>query len=200
MTTAETPALTNPELTALRAEIEAVRRAAADLLNNLDNSALNWTPPGKGEWSVGQQIDHLNKVGGMCLPPVRDALAGLRTQGKTAAGPTRYGGMERFFVGMMNPSGLLRLLPVPVPPLYEPTTTPLDRETLAAAFDRLQADLLSSLAEADGLDLLAVKTPSPANAKIRLSVGAWLNALVPHERYHLNKALAVRARPDFPGA
>ena len=67
-------------------------------------------------------------------------------------------------------------------------------------FRRLHEALLDRLAEADGLDLAALKTTSPAARFFTLTLGQCFGALAAHDRRHLWQARQVLAHPDFPKA
>lgn len=188
--------MTNPELAALHKELEAIRSESARLLSGLSDAALNHRPS-PGIWSVGQQFDHLNRTDSLILPGLSAAIADMGAQGQRASGPFRYRGMERMMIRAMNPSGWMRLLPIPVPPLYEPTTDPLTVESLAAQADQLRSSYLALIEEADGLDLTMGAIPSPANGKVNMCPGAWLHCIVAHNRYHLTKAQAAAPSTAF---
>ena len=185
----------NAELTTLLAEVKAIDREVEGLLLGLGEAELNAAPV-QGEWSAGQQIDHLLKVGRLFQPKLEAAIVGLRSENKVASGPFRYSLMERTVIGTMNPTTPMQkamLRTMPVPPAYEPTTEPLFAIPLLADFAAMQTALRHSLTEADGLDWCAVKVASPVAQNIRLTLGAWFHGLVAHEHYHVNKAKGVKA-------
>jgi len=183
----------NPELDSHVAELTAIRAEAAALLAGIDPGEFNRVPGG-GVWSIAQQFEQLLKTGGSFTPIFEREVAALSAADKRATGPFRYNPLERTIIGWMNPTGIRKRIPMPVPHSLEPTIIEGDPAGMAADFDRLQVALLESIRAADGLDLRAANIPSPIDARVRMCLGAWFAAIIAHERYHLNKAKALVAR------
>ena len=78
------------------------------------------------------------------------------------------------------------------PSVFEPqeagTLYPL--ETINE-FCGLQDQFSSCVVAADGLDLRRIRVPSPAFPLLRISLGAWFEATLAHEKRHLKQAQRV---------
>ena len=88
---------------------------------------------------------------------------------------------------------------MPAPKKYRPSKIFNAKETILE-FQRIQHDLYSLVAEADGLDLKKIKVASPAASWLKMSLGARLDLIAAHDRRHLWQARKVRDRENFPKA
>jgi hypothetical protein len=78
---------------------------------------------------------------------------------------------------------------------------PAESESLKDAvspFLSLQELFKECIQRANGYDLAAVRVVSPASSAMKLRLGAWLEALVAHERYHWLQVRELLAHPQFP--
>lgn len=188
-----------PELRAWHDALKAIADDARRLTEGLSDEALHWTPPGTNDpWSIARCLDHLNKTGYLLLPKMEEAIRQGKARGfqETVGGPVRgFNIFERYFIGLMQPGAKTK---VPVPPVFAPDPRPAS-DTLPR-FLTLQERLGECIIAADGLDLARIKVTSAANRLLRMSLGAWLEATVAHERYHLLQARAVRENPGLPSS
>lgn len=141
-------------------------------------------------WSVGECVAHLNLTAAAYLPLVRRGLEEARQIGGTA--PARF---RRDPVGWM----LWRMTGPPV--RYRVRTTapfiPAGAEPRARTvetFDRLQAEQLGCVADADGLPLGTVRITSPFDSRIRYTLYSCFTILPRHQHRHLWQAEQVLER------
>ena len=96
--------------------------------------------------------------------------------------PFQYGVISRWWVRLLQPSGW----DLPAPSATEPP----DSETLSPTdviddFCALQEAFADCVQAAEGLDLRRIRVGSPALPLLRISLGAWFEAHLGHERRHL---------------
>jgi hypothetical protein len=184
-----------PQLQSLHDQLVQIKREVEEITTGLSDSQLDWSPD-RNTWSISQILEHLDKVGELIVDPLRKGIEELKTRGLRGEGPFRYSFIERLFIRMLSPNPPFRS---PVPPQYVPAAAGAVKDPLPR-FLKLQDEFRALLQEASGLNLTALKVVSPASRVVRLSVGAWLEAMVAHERYHLLQIHALRKRPDFPSS
>jgi hypothetical protein len=149
-------------------------------------------------WSVAECVAHLNLTSRAYLPLLREALERARALGARSSGaaPMRY---RRDPIGWL----LWRTAGPPVRFGRLRTAAPfvpkgdLPREEVIAEFDRLQAEQVACVREADGLPLDRVRITSPFNARLHYNLFACLTILPRHQHRHLWQAERVwdTARP-----
>ncbi len=173
-------------------EIEA---GAAELTKELTEEQFNWKPK-VNRWSIGQCIDHLNRVGYKLLPRLEKAIREGREKGNTGEPPFRYGILSRWFIRFNRPSSSLKIKTFKI---YEPATSScLSKKKTMGRFNELQRKLRMEVEKADGLDLRKIKVPSPVSSLLRLNLGAWFEATAAHERRHLQQARKIVQKASFP--
>ena len=142
-------------------------------------------------------VEHLNSVARIGLSSIEKGLEQLRSEGALSDMPPRYGFGERFFIRLLSPSPPFR---VPVPGIYVPEAPADPVGETGPEFLRALDRTAAAVVAANGLNLTKLKLPSPANARIRLTVGAWLEGLVAHNDYHWLQVRALRDNTGFPRA
>lgn len=183
-----------PELQPRDVTLTRLRGEAQTRLASLTDAQLNWSP-GRGLWSTVQILDHLNRVGYVNLPNLSQSIDSLKSQGKTAPGPFRYNFSERLFIRLLSPNPPFKS---PVPPQFAPPVTFDTPGEVVERFILLQDSLHDYLTQASGLDLSAVKLPSPVTPLLKFSLGTWLHSLIAHEEYHWLQIEALLMHPQFP--
>lgn len=180
-----------------RKEFRKIRAEATALTESLTDEQFNWKPE-PDRWSVGQCIDHLNTAGYALLPRLETALREGREKGLTGVPPFRYGFISRWFIRFNEPSSGYKMKTFKV---YEPTANRrLEKGKTVRRFVELQDQLAAKVDEAEGLDLRTIKAPSPVSRWLRLSVGAWFEGTIAHEKRHVEQARAVMQEAGFPSA
>ena len=182
-----------PELAAYHGQFAAVLADADALAGPLSPHRLEWRPAAP-RWSVADCLNHVNVTAEKYLPRLAEMIARGRTEGRVGHGPFRHPFAGNWFVRMLEPPPRRRLR---VPGVFAPVPG-RPAESLLPEFRRLREALLDRLAEADGLDLAALKTSSPAARFFTLTLGQCFGALAAHDRRHLWQAKQVVAHPDFP--
>jgi hypothetical protein len=184
----------NPTLQALAERVTDICQEAERLTQGLSPAQRLWSPDPE-HWSIAQCLDHLNKVGYPLLSRFEAAIQQLEAQGLRSDGPFHYSRLERWFIRLLSPDPPMK---VPVPKIFIPAATPEALTDTVPRFLELQAALLQCIHQANGLALTQVRISSVANPLLRLSLGAYLEATIGHEQYHLLQAQAIRNHPDFP--
>ena len=181
------------ELVARRREFEAVLADSGAVAGVLDDRRLEWRP-GAGRWSVAECLSHLNVTAAKYLPHIDEMIARARAEGRTGRGPFKHPWIGTWFVRLLEPPPRRRLR---VPGVFAPAPG-VAPGSLLPEFRRLREALLLRIEAADGLDLAAVSTASPAARFLTLTLGQCFAALAAHDRRHLWQARRVVEHPDFP--
>jgi hypothetical protein len=181
------------ELAAYGAQFEAAIADAAALAGTLTESQLEWRPA-PPRWSVADCLNHLNVTAEKYLPRLEEMIARGVAEGRTGRGPFRHPFAGNWFVRMLEPPPRRRLR---VPGVFAPVPG-RPAGSLLPEFRRLRGTILQLLPGADGLDLAALKTSSPAARFFTLTLGQCFGALAAHDRRHLWQARQVVGHADFP--
>lgn len=181
------------ELAACCRGFEAVLADAEALAGGLSDAQLTWRPA-SARWSVADCLNHLNVTLSKYLPRIDVMLAQGRAEGTLGRGPFRHPWVGNWFIRTMEPPPRRKLR---VPGVFAPVPD-VAPATLLPEFRRLHAELLERVAAADGLDLAALRTSSPAARFFNLTLGQCFAALAAHDRRHLWQARQVAAHADFP--
>ena len=180
-------------IAALRAEFEAARADARDLLAGIDDRSFNWRRA-PGTWSMAECLDHLNLTGRKYLRALDRAIEDGRSKGLLGAGPFRYGLLETWTVRAMDAPPMFR---IKAPRAFAPAPEARLAESLAA-FVALQDEFQQCLARAEGLDLRRVKARSPVSRHLKFSLGKAFAGIAAHQRRHLWQARQLRTDAAFP--
>lgn len=186
------PRLSDSHLESLRGTAEEVVAGTERLATGLSDSQLVWKPAPE-RWSIAECFAHLVATGDVYYPRARRAIEETRARGLKRTREFRPSWFGRKFIEAAGPQGKRRLRafkvfrPAPAPP---PGTW--------RTFVEQQRTLFDLLRDADGLDLTAVKVPSPVSRFLALRLGECLTMLVRHEQRHLLQAERVRQEPAFP--
>ncbi|MBK7927498.1 MAG: DinB family protein [Bryobacterales bacterium] len=187
----------NPEIERLLYQVDVVVQEAEGLVDKIDVGQFNWSP-GKGRWSIAENLDHLNVTNGLMMAAFSAAVTKARGEGRLGVGPFTYGFLSRWFYRNIQPPVRGRFS---APKKFQPRLTGgvgvepgVVMEEFRASHERLKQLLVS----ADGVDLAAVKVESPAMSlfKYELGMGFWI--LCGHDRRHLWHARNVRNHAQFP--
>lgn len=143
--------------------------------------------PAEGSWSVAECVAHLNLTSQAYVPLLRDALERGRAAGRTA--PTHF---RRDLLGWMiwravRPETKMKVKTsasfVPAIP-----TASAPAAEIAAEFDRLQAEQIALVRQADGLPLGKLKIVSPFGPGFKYNVYSAFTILPAHQHRHLQQA------------
>jgi len=187
----------NPEIERLLYQVDVIVQEAEGLVDKIDAEQFHWSP-GKGRWSIAENLDHLNVTNGLMMAAFSMAVTKAKGEGRLGAGPFTYGFLSRWFYRNIQPPVRNRFS---APKKFQPRLAggvgvePGEvMEEFRASHERLKQLLVS----ADGVDLAAVKVESPAMSlfKYELGMGFWI--LCGHDRRHLWHARNVRNHAQFP--
>ena len=171
------------------------------MVEGLDGETLR-RRPGPDAWSVAECLDHLVLAGDAYLPGLDRAIARAREEDLRSEGPFRRRWLGHRVIRMLDPPPGFR---IPAPASFRPSRAgeaPADPEgdplaRFLAHLDRL----IRRIREADGLDLEAVKVPSPVISLLRFNLLGALALQTAHQRRHLWQARrVVEALEDGPPA
>lgn len=178
----------HPQLKEYRSGFIDLKEAATTLVDDVDGDTLK-RRPNPETWSPLQCFDHLNTAGWLLLQPMEDAIQRSQAEGPHGSPPFEYGFVSRWFIRSMEPSSGWTFT---APSVFEPE----EPETLYAGevvdeFLALQDQFSDCVVDAEGLDLRGIRVPSPAIPLFRISLGAWFEATLAHERRHLKQARRI---------
>lgn len=183
----------HPQLEAYRTGFHDLKTEATALIGEADDARLA-TPPDAETWAVVQLFDHMNTAGWLLLHELEDAIQAGRRDGPFGEPPFEYGFVSRWFVRSVEPSSGWSFT---APSVFEPDApSMLHPDEVTEEFRGLQDQFADCVAAADGLDLRRIRVSSPAVPLLRISLGAWFEATLAHERRHLAQARAVLQRLD----
>ena len=172
------------ELSEATLEVDA---AAAKLCAGLTEEQLSWQPR-PGSWSIAQNLAHLRATTEVFLPVVDSALEASRMLTLHSDGPFSLNLFGRVMVWRMDSRPIIKMqAPKPVRPrlLGSPA---LELEHFLIS----QAGVRRRIADADGLDLTALRFPSPVASYFRVNLLEFFSAFNAHSRRHLWQANNVR--------
>lgn len=183
----------HPQLAEYKTGFRNIRDETVALTDGLDTAHLR-ASPGADRWSVVQIFDHMNTSGELLVGELEAAIKTGHDNETYGEPPFQYGLISRWWVRLLQPSGW----DLPAPSATEPPAS----ETLAPTevindFWVLQDRFRDCVEAAEGLDLRRIRVGSPALPLLRISLGAWFEAHLGHERRHL--AQARRTLTDLDG-
>ncbi|MBC8064435.1 MAG: DinB family protein [Chlorobia bacterium] len=174
--------------TTLTEKSRELEKRATERLKTLTNDQINWRPD-KATWSIGQQFDHL-------LLSTRPYIEIIQRVGASAGPAQKDYKPSLWGKFMFRAVGPEESFPAPVPKPMVPTEKPVDR-AIIDEFTGLQDQFQALVCGLVGKDLNARFTsPFASFVKLKLGDAIKMNAL--HNERHLNKALRLLERTDFP--
>lgn len=180
------------ELDQYRRQFDEIVVSARELTAGLTESQFNWRPSPE-RWSIQECLGHLIITGQSTLKAVERAMERARSNHQTAAGPFRYGPVDRFFVRSLD-TGSKRKFRAPrrLHPVHgQPVTA------ILPTFLHIQSQFQHQIQAADGLDLARIKVDTLISRFYKMSLGMTFALVAAHERRHLQQAREVRAMlPD----
>jgi hypothetical protein len=184
--------LSDPHLDGLLSEAEGVYPEAGQIVGGLDERQLLWRPAPEA-WSIAECFAHLTVTGELYYPRVQQAIEETRRRGLIRQGPFRPTWFGRKFIASAGPKVSFKIKAFKV---FRPAPQP-PADSHQGFLDQ-QRTLLDLIRQADGLDLSALRVPSPVSRFLALRLGEALTMLVVHEYRHLGQAARVRQAPGFP--
>ena len=182
------------DLKRMALSVAGLKAEASTVISPTTLEQWDWSPD-RNTWSMALVLEHLNSVARLGLPAIERGLAQLRSDGVQSDAPPRYSIGERLYIRLLSPNPPFR---VPVPPIFVPERRADPAVETGPEFLRGLERTERCIHSANGLDLTRLKIPSPANSRLRLTVGAWLEGLVAHNEYHWMQVRALRSHARFP--
>jgi len=182
------------QLDGYHSEFLRLKDVAATITEDRPGEVLQLSPEPKA-WSVVQIFDHVNTAGQLLLDSMEDRIDGAQREGPFGTPPFEYGVLSRWLVRSMDPPSRWA---VPSPTVFEPApSSVLSPSTTIRDFQSVQERFAHCVKAAEGLDLRRIRLPSPALRVVCLSLGAWFEASLAHERRHLQQIRRVLKRLDL---
>ena len=176
------------------AEAEKNNETARRLVAGLSEEQLSWTSA-PGSWSIAQCLDHL---------AVTSAKFNAYFASRTRSRPEKLAGN---FCDSLSPSfvgGWLikQVVPettrkFPAPKVFQPSQS----QAVPGAFEKFlkqQAEFMSYVRDARGIDYNKIRLRSPVTALMRYSLADAFVVTVVHGWRHLAQAQRMRDTPGFP--
>ncbi len=177
----------SPQLAEIVTQLGQASRRAEALFEGLNIDQMR-QPPGPDQWSVAECLAHLSLTTETYLPALDAAYEKAREDGLFGEGPFGMDIMGRMLRWFLEP-----------PPKFRFKTTaefqPLKAEPVGGVlptFLRLQASLLASIQQANGLALDKIKITSPFDRRVRYNLLSCFKILCAHQRRHLRQAEQVK--------
>jgi hypothetical protein len=165
----------------------AIDAEAATLCAGLSVEQLSWCPrPGK--WSICHNLAHLRITTEFFLPAVDSALKASRDLKLHGEGPFRLNPYGRLLVWHMDSRPIFKLQ---APKIIQPQLLPFPALELKH-FLISQEAMRRRVEDADGLDLTALRFPSPLACYVRVNLLEFFSMFNAHSRRHLRQANDVR--------
>lgn len=175
----------HPQLDGYRTGFADLKDEATALVRDVDADTMRRRPT-PDLWSAAQCFDHLNTAGWLLLRSVEEAIQQGHAEGPYGEPPFQYGVVSRWFVHVLEPSSGWTF---DAPSLFEPDAPEtLYPDEVVDEFLALQDQFADYVEAAEGLDLRRIRLGSPAIPLLRVSLGAWFEATLAHERRHLAQA------------
>jgi hypothetical protein len=174
------------DVQALRNDLERLTADARALWESLspDQQVVRVAP---NSWSVAENLAHLTVTTQTFLPPVDAATRRSRERGATARGPFRLGLYGRALVRYVEPPPLVRL---PAPKVLRPPSVTSPDGVLEGFVDGQRA-IAARMANAQGLDLTAMRFGSPLASYVRMNLLEFFAVFNGHTWRHIWQAEGV---------
>lgn len=178
----------HPQLEDYRSGFLDLKDEATTLVADTDPDTMRIRPDPE-TWSAAQCIDHLNTAGWLLLRSMEKAIQRGQSRQLSGEPPFEYGFVSRWFVHSMKPSSKWTFT---APSFFEPDEPgTLYPGEVTEEFRALQDQFSECVAAAEGLDVRRLRLPSPAIPLLCISLGAWFEATLAHERRHLDQARRI---------
>jgi hypothetical protein len=176
------------ELQGLLDQIDACEVDAERLVADMDDAAVNWTPP-SGGWSVAQCVSHLTLMNDYYLRGWPEALAAAARAERgpfNGLQPTPFG---RWFVRSMEPPYRMKgkAIRAATPASQVP------RESLVTNYQQSHELYRHLVRESAAVDVNRVVGPNAILQQVKMRLSTVLMIIPAHDRRHLWQAANVKA-------
>jgi hypothetical protein len=179
------------ELQALIDQIDACERAAAQLVDGLNDDDVNWVPPpasGISRWSIAQCLNHLVLMNEFYLRGWPEALADAVARGRGSFSGLRPTLPARWFIRSMEPPARMKTKAAQV-------TTPaahFRRAGLVEAYAASHETYRTLVHASAAVDVNRVVRPNAFIRSVKMRLASVLLIIPAHDRRHLWQAGNVR--------
>jgi hypothetical protein len=165
----------------------AVDSQATELCAGLSEEQLSWSSS-PGKWSIAQNLAHLRRTTEVFLPVVDSALDATKNLKLYGDGPFRLKYYGRLLVWRTEGRPIIRMqAPKPLRPrLLDSPDLELEQ------FLSSQAAMRRRVEDAHGLNLTAIRFPSPVASYLRVNLLEFFCVFNAHSRRHLRQMKNVR--------
>jgi hypothetical protein len=173
-----------PQLRAVCQELNDNTTRAVRLFEGIHQHQLTLRPD-PDSWSIAECLVHLNLFSQALVPIIQDACKGGAPQ---FSAPFKMDLLGRVIKLSLEPPAKLKSVTAQ---RFEPLVTePL--EEILPTFLELQNQLISTVHDAQGLDLNAIRVRSPVSTRISYNLYSCFEIIAAHQRRHLWQAEKVR--------
>jgi hypothetical protein len=165
----------------------AIDSEATDLCAGLNEEQLSWCSS-PGRWSIAQNLAHLRRTTEVFLPVVDSALDATRNLKLDGAGQCRLKFYGRLLVWRTEGRPIIRMQ---APKQLRPrllSSPDLELEHFLIA----QTAMRQRIEDAHGLNLTAMRFPSPVARYFRVNLLEFFSVFNAHSRRHLRQVKNVR--------
>jgi len=165
----------------------AVDSQATELCAGLNEEQLSWSSS-PGKWSIAQNLAHLRRTTEVFLPVVDSALDATKNLKLYGDGPFRLKYYGRLLVWRTEGRPIIRMqAPKPLRPrLLDSPDLELEQ------FLSSQAAMRRRVEDAHGLNLTAIRFPSPVASYLQVNLLEFFCVFNAHSRRHLRQMKNVR--------
>lgn len=179
------------QLEQYRSGFADLKEKATALVADVDADAMQDRPDPE-TWTAVQCLDHLNTAGWLLLRSLEETIERGQAEGRYGCPLSDYGFVSRWFVRSMQPSSGWTFT---APSVLEPDAPNLlYPNEVVDDFLALHDQFSACVGASEGIDLRRIRVPSPAVPLLRISLGAWFEATLAHERRHLDQAWSIPQR------
>ncbi|MCC7340648.1 MAG: DinB family protein [Bryobacterales bacterium] len=179
--------------TELIQQIDAIVARKDALIAGLNSEQMSWRPQ-VGRWSILECLDHLNRSDIMYLRGMRVVFERERQNASLPPKAFRLGFLARQILHYLEPPPRLKM---PAPRSVFPPEG-LVPAGVVAEFNRFHLDLRGFVLDASGVDMGAIRFPSPMSSLLKLNLAEGCAIIAGHDRRHLWQAEQVRKHTHFP--
>ena len=176
-----------PKIVALREATLMIDAEATKLCAGLSEEQLAWCP-GIERWSIAQNLAHLRMTAEAFLPAIDSAVETSRKLKLHSEGPFALSLCGRMLVWGMEARPIIKMQ-------APKATRPQSLSSAAAEIEQFvisQTALRRRISDADGLDLTALRFPSPLAGYFHMNLLEFFSICNAHSRRHLRQAHDVR--------
>jgi hypothetical protein len=173
------------------AQYEALQTRVDKLVDDLTEEKFNQKPSGGG-WSVGECIEHLNKVAEMYIPQIKNSIAKAEKKEQFSNEKFKPRFIQKKMIDLLEPPYKMKMKTFKS---MKPASS-LSMEDVLGRFNKFNNEFIELIKESDKLDYSKVVVVSPVSSLIKFKLGEAYLFLAAHTRRHLWQAEQVLNNRD----